>query len=69
MEWSTWLDRVGPRELVAIAAAVAVLFIAARLLSRPKPSPHLEARRCPKCGWTGQVSRYKPVCPSCAARL
>ena len=69
MEWSAWLDRIGPREIIALAVAVVLVVVVARLLSRPKPSPHLETRRCPKCGWTGQVSRYKPVCPKCATKL
>lgn len=55
-----------PRVIAAIVGVAVVLFILKRLLSRPKTSAHVTLSRCSHCGWTGQVSRYKPVCPRCA---
>ena len=59
----------GVRTLVAIALSVFALFVLKRLFSRAKGGGHLTTTRCPSCGWTGSVSRYKPVCPSCAKTL
>lgn len=28
-------------------------------------NPHVRRLRCPKCGWQGEVSRYKASCPQC----
>lgn len=71
MDLSPWLDRIGgPRNaallLIAIVAAILIL---RRLLARPASSPHLTAARCPSCGWTGSVSRYKPTCPKCGKAI
>ena len=65
------LDRVlellqQPRVLIGIAAVVVVLLLLKRLLSRPPAQTHVMTSRCRSCGWTGQVSKFKPVCPKCA---
>ncbi len=60
-----------PRELRWAAGgltALAALWLARRLFRAPRASPHLSRRRC-ACGWSGEVSRYKPVCPRCAKPL
>jgi len=71
MDLSPWLDRVGgPRNAaIIIVAVVLALVILRRLLARPASSPHLATARCPSCGWTGSVSRYKPICPRCAKAI
>lgn len=55
---------------IAVACAVGfpMLYIAARLLSRPKVDRHTERVKC-VCGWSGVVSRYHGECPMCRAKL
>jgi len=36
-----------------------------KALRRKKPKAWVQATRCPKCGWTGQTSRYAGRCPRC----
>jgi hypothetical protein len=55
-----------PRVWAAVVAVVVVLAVLRRLFSRPPSSGHLTTSRCQSCGWTGQVSKFKPVCPQCA---
>ncbi len=76
----SWLDRLlapldpylrvvgGRRTLFIVVGVLLVAAVLRKLLSRPKSSPHLVARRC-ACGWVGSVSKYKPVCPNCGAPL
>jgi hypothetical protein len=64
-----WLNQLGVNRLIAAAVAVLVFVALLRLFKRKPQSAHTEAKRCGSCGWTGEVSRYKPVCPRCAARL
>jgi len=65
----TWLNQIGASRLIAAGVVVVVLVALVRLFKRKPPSAHTEMRKCPSCGWTGEVSRYRPVCPKCAARL
>jgi predicted Zn-ribbon and HTH transcriptional regulator len=54
--------------LVGVAVLL-VVFVLSRLL-KPKPSnPHLLPARCQSCGWTGSVSKFKPICPKCANKI
>lgn len=70
MDLQALLDRLGgPNVAIAIVVALVGVSLLARLLRRPRESPHLTTRRCPDCRWTGQVSKYKPVCPSCGNPL
>lgn len=55
-----------PRTLIGIAIVIGVLLILKKLFSRPAPQAHVITARCRHCGWTGQVSKFKPVCPKCA---
>lgn len=54
--------------LLAAVAVAAAVFLLRWLFARKPESPHTELRRC-SCGWVGEVSRYRPVCPKCAKRL
>ena len=65
----TSLNQIGVSRLIAIVVALLVLVGVLRLLKRKPQSEHTEMRRCAACGWTGEMSRYRPVCPKCAARL
>jgi hypothetical protein len=66
----SFLDSIGGPRTVGIVAAVLVgLMILKKLLSKPEHSRHLETVRCGSCGWTGSVSKYKPVCPKCAKKI
>lgn len=52
---------------IVVGAAVAlVLFVLSRLFKAKPSNPHLLPARCQSCGWTGNVSKFKPVCPKCA---
>ena len=70
-----WMDELsrllssagGPRVVVAVVVAVALLGVLKRVLWAPKADPHLKQVVC-SCGWRGTVSRYKPVCPKCGNR-
>lgn len=64
-----WVNQIGVNRLIALGVAVAVLVALLRLFKRKPPSAHTELKKCGSCGWSGEVSRYKPVCPKCAARL
>lgn len=55
-----------PKTLIIVAVAVVLLIVVRRLLARPNVSSHVTTTRCGSCGWTGQVSKFKPVCPRCA---
>lgn len=55
-----------PRVLIGIGVVIAVLLLLKRLFSRPAAPKHVVTSRCGSCGWTGQVSKFKPVCPKCA---
>lgn len=67
MDVDSLLNRLmEPRTIGAIVVVVAVLWFLARLLSRPKVTSHVTTSRCSHCGWTGHVSKFKPVCPKCA---
>ncbi len=59
-----WLSQ--PRHLGLIAGGLFALWLLRRLLSRPAASAHHATSRCQHCGWSGQVSKYKPICPRCA---
>ena len=65
------LDRIiarlsDPKVLAAIAVAVVVLIILRRLFGRANVTSHTVTSRCSNCGWSGSVSKFKPVCPRCA---
>jgi hypothetical protein len=30
---------------------------------------HLVKKRCPSCGWAGEVSQYAPKCPKCTKAI
>jgi len=76
-----WLDRLlapidpylnavgGRRTLFIVLGVLFALAVFRKLFSRRTTSPHLVARRCAACGWTGSVSKYKPICPGCGASL
>ena len=70
MELNALLDRIGgPNVAIAIGVGIVGVWLLLRLFRRPPESPHLTTRRCPDCKWTGQVSKYKPVCPNCGNHL
>ncbi|MFL5320931.1 MAG: hypothetical protein ACJ790_14810 [Myxococcaceae bacterium] len=61
---------VALNRLIALAVVLLVVVVVVPRLFRKGPtSTHLVPARCQKCGWTGSVSKYKPVCPSCGARI
>ena len=57
------------RALIAGVALVAAILVLRKLLTREKESPHHMPVRCGACGWSGQVSKYKPRCPKCGEAL
>jgi hypothetical protein len=64
-----WLERMGP--VRAAVGAVLVLVVLAglrRLFRRTVVPSHITTARC-ACGWTGQVSKLKPICPRCANEI
>ena len=60
-----------PLRTLAIAAGVLVALLVLWKFAFPKraSTAHTTSSTCPSCGWTGAVSRYKGVCPKCAAKL
>ncbi len=58
----------GPKVVFGIIAAIVALVVLSRLFKKAPENPHLSLKRC-SCGWQGQVSKYKPVCPKCASPL
>jgi len=55
-----------PRNIGIMVGVVVGLWLLKKLFSRPASSAHHTVSRCANCGWTGQVSKYKPTCPRCA---
>lgn len=55
--------------IVVGSAVVLVLFVLSRLFKSKPTSTHLLPARCQSCGWTGNVSKFKPVCPKCANKI
>jgi hypothetical protein len=68
---SAWIESMGgwPRVAAYAAAAILVLVVLKKLFARPPVSLHTTQVRCDSCGWTGTVSKYKPICPKCAKKL
>jgi hypothetical protein len=65
-----YLNAVGGRRTLFIVLGVLLaITVLRKLFSRRATSPHLVERRCAACGWTGRVSKYKPICPSCGASV
>ena len=60
-----------PLRTLAIAAGVLFALVMLWKFAFPKRpnTAHTTASTCPSCRWTGTVSRYKAVCPRCAAKL
>ena len=53
--------------LAAVLIGTVVLVVLWKLTRRKKAKPWIQATRCPKCGWSGQTSRYAGRCPKCNA--
>ncbi len=57
------------RDLMHIGAAFLAVIVVGRMVRRilagGKKSQHVATAHCPKCNWTGQVSRYAARCPKC----
>ncbi len=53
----------------AALAVALVLWALSKLLSKKEESRHHVTTTCKSCGWQGQVSKYRPRCPSCNATL
>lgn len=51
--------------VVAGAVLLVALAVLRKLFEPTKVNPHVVRVAC-KCGWVGDVSKYKPVCPSCS---
>jgi hypothetical protein len=57
----------GPITVGHVVAAVVLLVIVGvlkKVLAGKEENPDVLKRRCP-CGWSGEVSKYRPVCPKC----
>jgi hypothetical protein len=67
-----FIDRFGSRNLMIAAGAAVSVYVLYRLWNgmQSKPSAATAAATC-SCGWSGNVSRFKPTCPRCGktARL
>ena len=50
------------------AVVLAAVWLIRRLFARKPENPHLTTVQC-RCGWKGQVSKYKPRCAKCGADL
>ncbi len=62
----SFLDAIGgTRTVVAVAAGLLALWVLRRLFAKKPVSSHVESRRCGSCGFVGQMSRHRPVCPRC----
>ena len=62
----SFLDSIGgPQTLIIAAAVVTALIVLRRLFAKRPVSSHMEPRRCGQCGFVGQMSRHRPVCPRC----
>lgn len=57
--------------LLLVAALVGLVLLALlwRLSRRKKPKAWIQQTSCPKCGWSGQASRYAGRCPRCNAPI
>ncbi len=59
---------VGPITVSHVVGAVVLFLVLAALkkvFGGKEENVHVLKSRCP-CGWSGQVSKYRPVCPKCA---
>lgn len=54
--------------IVGVVLVVAYLVLS-KLFKGGPANTHLTAARCGSCGWVGSVSKHKPVCPKCAAKI
>ena len=70
MDFHALLERIGgPRTLAIAAAVVALVWVFSRVLARKPDDKHHATTQCTACGWKGSVSKYKPICPKCAATI
>lgn len=53
--------------VAGVFAVVLALRLARKLLSGGGSDQHISGL-C-SCGWKGQVSKYRPICPKCGTRL
>jgi len=56
---------VTPLHIGAVVLVLVALFILSKVFKTKEESTHNAKTRC-ACGWSGSVSKYKPVCPKCA---
>ncbi len=56
-------------QLVAgVVGALIVLKLIGKIMSGGGKSDQFVAGAC-ACGWNGQMSKYRPVCPKCGSKL
>ncbi|MEW5847510.1 MAG: hypothetical protein AB2A00_01805 [Myxococcota bacterium] len=58
----------GPITVGHVVGAVVILvavMVLKKVFATKEENVHVVQTRC-SCGWMGQVSKYKPVCPKCA---
>ena len=66
----SFLDAVGGVKVVAgVIAAVVGLWVVSKLMQPKPPERKFQHRTCGSCGWSGEVTNFKPKCPKCANTL
>lgn len=66
----SFLDAVGGPKVVGGVVAAIVAFMVLGRLMKPKEAPSkTQFKRCSACGWSGNVTVFKPKCPKCAAAM
>ena len=66
MELPAWLS---VSRIIGVVLALVFFAIAMKVLKPKADNQHVKKSRCANCGWTGEASKYKPVCPQCARPL
>ncbi len=66
----SFLDAVGgPKVVGGVVAAIFAFVVIGKLMKPKEAAPKTQLKRCGACGWSGNVTLFKPKCPKCNAAL
>lgn len=66
----SFLDAVGgPKVVGGVVAGAVGLWVVSKLMKPKAEDPKTQRKHCGACGWSGNVTLFKPKCPKCAAPL
>ena len=66
----SFLDAVGgPKVVGAVVAGVVGLWVVSKLMKPKADDTKTQFKQCGACGWSGNVTLFKPKCPKCASAM